>query len=213
MSAEAALLQLLHARRTIRQFTDELVSADTLNDLRNSMEFAPSAGNSRPWRVVDVSSGEDRAAFDLLFKSAEREFLDTLSNADVAKYRELSLGSISNAPAQWAICVENAPREGRGLGVITMPEALVHSTVCAIHTLTLAAAVRGLGVSWNTTFRPEEVAERFGIPSTWRFVALIGIGRPAKTLSKPFFDDGDWQRSGETPQVYNGFADVAGTRR
>lgn len=205
----ARLLDILEARRTHREFVEQPVDPSDLDVLRSSIELAPSAGNSRPWRIVDVSTAPDLAIFEGLFREAEKAYLDSADLETKAKYQELRLGRISNAPVQWAFFCQSDTRLGRGLGVKTMPEAAAHSTACAIHTLSLCAAAMELGVSWNTTFSSDAVIRACGLPENWRFVALVGIGKPTKKLQRPFLAEGGWS-SNEKSQTF--FRDLKAAR-
>ena len=48
-------LEMIHTRRSVRQFTTEPVGADSVGELLRAAMAAPSAGNQQPWRFVVVS--------------------------------------------------------------------------------------------------------------------------------------------------------------
>ena len=50
-------LDAMHARRSIREFTDELVPAETLRQLVTAAGRAPSSKNTQPWRLYLVQGG------------------------------------------------------------------------------------------------------------------------------------------------------------
>ena len=53
---DAEILQrLLRWRRDVRHFRTDPVDKDVLARLRAAMDCAPSVGNSRPWRVIQVN--------------------------------------------------------------------------------------------------------------------------------------------------------------
>ncbi len=47
-------LEAMHARRSIREFTDELVPAETIRQLVEAAGRAPSSKNTQPWRLYLV---------------------------------------------------------------------------------------------------------------------------------------------------------------
>ena len=47
-------LEAMHARRSIREFTDELVPMDTIRQLAEAAGRAPSSKNTQPWRLYLV---------------------------------------------------------------------------------------------------------------------------------------------------------------
>src|SRR3546814_14717477 len=69
----------------------------------------------------------------------------TLFRSGAALYARLKLAGLEDAPEQFAVFAEDDPDQGHGLGRRTMPETLLYSTVCAVHTLWLAARAEGVG--------------------------------------------------------------------
>src|SRR3546814_2267742 len=61
------------------------------------------------------------------------------SGCRAALYARLKLAGLDEAPEQLAVFAEGDPAQGHGLGRRSMPETLLYSTVCAVHTLWLAA--------------------------------------------------------------------------
>ena len=64
-------LEAMHARRSIREFSDELVPAETLRQLVEAAGRAPSSKNTQPWRLylvqgaaLDALRADYLAAFD-----------------------------------------------------------------------------------------------------------------------------------------------------
>src|SRR3954470_9171553 len=135
----ATLRRLLRWRRDVRHFRPDGVDEAVLERLRNAMDYAPSVGNARPWRVIRVT---DKGLRDAV--RAEFERCNTLAAADYdagrrAEYLSLKLAGLDHAPVQLAIFTIIDPPEGHGLGRRTLPQTLRQSTAMAIHTLWLAA--------------------------------------------------------------------------
>ena len=60
-----------------------------------------------------------------------------------------------------------------------MPEMLRYSCVLAIHTLWLAARLRGIGLGWVSILDRQAVRVLLDVPADWSLIALRCIGYPA----------------------------------
>ncbi len=159
---QAELEALLVWRRDVRRFRRDPLPPGMLERLLGLAELAPSVGLSQPWRFVRVASAERRALVRANFESANAEALADYSGSRAALYARLKLSGLDDAPEQLAVFCESAPEQGHGLGRRTMPETLQYSTVCAVHTLWLAARALGIGVGWVSILEPMPCA------ATWR---------------------------------------------
>src|SRR3546814_17175867 len=66
-----------------------------------------------------------------------------------------------------------------------MPETLLYSTVCAVHTLWLAARAEGVGLGWVSILDPAPVGSDLAVPDDWRFVASLCLGYPEAAQPDP----------------------------
>ncbi|HNB29047.1 MAG TPA: nitroreductase family protein, partial [Alphaproteobacteria bacterium] len=83
--------------------------------------------------------------------------------------------------------------QGAGLGRQTMPETLRYSAVLAVHTLWLAARVRGLGVGWVSILDPQAAARKLDVPQDWTLVAYLCLGWPTEEHDQPELQRLGWQ--------------------
>jgi 5,6-dimethylbenzimidazole synthase len=86
---------------------------------------------------------------------------------------------------------------GHGLGIATMPEALLYSTVMAIYTLWLSARARGVGLGWVSIVQPDAVTAMLEMPADWTFVAVLCVGFPEAVSSVPELEQRGWQARGD----------------
>lgn len=193
-----ALQDILLWRRDVRHFLPDPVSDAVLRRLRKAMDFAPSVGNARPWRVLHVKSADRRAAVIQNFEMANKRAAAIYNDTTRAKYDALKLAGLKEAPVHLAIFTETDPEAGRGLGRQTMPEMLNYSTVAAIHTLWLAARAENLGVGWVSILDPAEVAKTLDAPDSWHLTGYLCLGKAASDDDTPLLHRNAWQSNAET---------------
>jgi len=193
-----ALQDILLWRRDVRHFLPDPVSQDVLDRLRKSMDFAPSVGNARPWRVLHVKSANRRAAVLRNFEEANEKAAELYQDDQRTAYNALKLAGLREAPIHLAIFTETEPEAGHGLGRQTMPEMLNYSTVAAIHTLWLAARAENLGVGWVSILDPQEVARTLDVPEDWHLTGYLCLGKAALDDDTPLLHRNAWQTNAET---------------
>ena len=162
-----ALHDILKWRRDVRHFRSDPIDAAVLKRLRKQMDHAPSVGNARPWRVIQVNSANHRSRIVEIFEVCNSEAADTYDSKARHDYLALKLAGLREAPVQLAIFTDQNVAEGRGLGRRTMPEMLSYSTVMAIHTLWLAARAENIGLGWISILDPDDVSAALEVPPSW----------------------------------------------
>lgn len=190
---------LLAWRRDVRRFRRDALPEGLLEQLLCLAELAPSVGLSQPWRFVRVTSAAKRACIRANFEAANAAALADYSGARAALYARLKLAGLEEAPEQLAVCAESDPDQGHGLGRQTMPETLLYSTVCAVHTLWLAARAAGVGVGWVSILDPEAVVRDLALPAQWRLVAYLCLGYPETAQADPELARLGWERRRRGP--------------
>lgn len=160
-------LDAIMTRRSIRQFSEEPVTAEEIDVLLRAAMAAPSASNERPWRFVVVR---------------ERETLDRLAKAT------LHSKPLANAPLGIVVCVDKRGAKYPGFPII--------DCAAAIQNLLLAAHSIGLGGVWIGVHpvAPFVHAVR-GIIGAPRHVAphsLVAIGRPGEDRQPVDRFEPDW---------------------
>ena len=74
-----------------------------------------------------------------------------------------------------------------------MPEALVYSTICAVHTLWLAARAEGIGLGWVSILDPATVSVLLDVPADWHFIGILCLGYPKTEAELPLLHTTGWQ--------------------
>jgi 5,6-dimethylbenzimidazole synthase len=185
---------LLHWRRDVRHFDSRAVAEEDMRELLRYTELAPSVGNAQPWRFVRLRSPAIREALAThVDEESERAAERYADQARRDRYRSLKLHGLREAPELMAVFCDEQPEAGHALGIATMPEMLRYSCVLAIHTLWLAAQVRGIGLGWVSILDPREVRTMLDVPAHWSLIALLCIGHPVASAEIPELARHGWQ--------------------
>ena len=151
-----AVLENIHSRKSVRQFTSEEISQEQIEIMLKAAMAAPTAVNYQPWRFVVVSG---------------RENLDKLSeNLPYAKM-------LTQATLAIVVCGETTWMGGN--------ENPFWSQDCSAATqnMLLAAEALGLGAVWTAVYPdPERVAAvktALEIPDGVLPLCVVPMGHPA----------------------------------
>ena len=155
-NASDAVLENIHSRKSVRQYTSEPVSQEDIETLLRAAMAAPSAVNFQPWRFVVLS---------------EREQLDAL--ADHLPYAKM----ITQAPLAIVVCGETLWMGG------SENPFWAQDCSAATQNLLLAAEAIGLGAVWTAAYpdtdRCNAISKALGLPSTVQPLCVVPIGHPA----------------------------------
>jgi nitroreductase len=151
------LLEGIYSRRSIRQFTDQMVKKADLKEIIKAGTWAPSGLNNQPWRFVIIQDREIRHKL-----------------ATLTHYRNV----IENAPACIAVFVD---------GQAMYDETKDHQAVGAcIQNMLLAAHSLGLGAVWlgEILKNAEKVRMLLELSEDMDLMAIVALGYPpSKTFS------------------------------
>lgn len=184
---------LLRWRRDVRHFRTDPIPEALVDELLDLACLAPSVGNAQPWRFVSVDAAENRAAIVANFERANERALAGYQGERAQLYAGLKLAGLKEAPRHLAVFCDEGTAQGAGLGRQTMPETLRYSAVLAVHTLWLAARVRGLGIGWVSILDPQEAARKLDVPEGWTLVAYLCLGWPVQQHDEPELQRLGWQ--------------------
>lgn len=189
------LMELMKWRRDVRHFKQTPVSNKSLEVMRQAMALAPSVGNSRPWRVVNIQSDKARNSVIQNFTEANKAASEIYADEKRRQYLDLKLAGLKEAPVHLAVFTDLSPIEGAGLGRQTMPETLSYSTISAVHQLWLAARTLNIGVGWVSILAPESMNTLLGVPETWKLTAYLCVGYPEEEHKTPELERKGWQEN------------------
>jgi 5,6-dimethylbenzimidazole synthase len=191
---QAMLALLIEWRRDVRRFRRDPVQAELIFELLDLAQFAPSVGNSQPWRWVSVESARLREQVRQNFEICNADALARLQGERAELYARLKLHGLDAAPWQFAVFCDHGTEQGGGLGRQTMPEALDYSVAGMISTFWLAARAAGLGVGWVSILDPGQVTAMLEGPPSWKFLAYLCVGWPEEEHDDPELVRHGWQQ-------------------
>ncbi|MFS4439352.1 5,6-dimethylbenzimidazole synthase [Paracoccaceae bacterium GXU_MW_L88] len=189
---------LLQWRRDVRHFRPGAIPETQVETLRRAMDYAPSVGNARPWRVIRVEDAALRQAVRENFAAANESAASIYDSDRRAAYAKLKLEGLEIAPLHLAIFTDLSPAAGHGLGRQTMQDTLIQSTAMAIHGLWLTARALNLGLGMVSILDPAEIETLLQTPPDWRFTAYLCIGHPAAHDDTPLLHRTGWQENSDT---------------
>ncbi len=144
--------EVVMGRRSVREFTNEPVSAQDLEKILEAGRWAPSGKNTQPWVFVLVKSRKKREAL-----------------AGLSRQREL----IESAPVCLAVVLDHErgydrDKDMQGIGA-------------CVENMFLAAHALGLGACWvgGISSSKEEAAKVLELKGNEELVMLLLIGHPA----------------------------------
>ncbi len=149
-----AVLDIIHARKSVRSYTEEPVTPEQVETLLRAAMAAPSGKNVQPWRFVVVTRPETKKKLAVGFNKM-----------------------IATAPVAIVICGLTANPSGIANNNWTADCA------AATENLLLAAESLGLGAVWTACYpyddRMQPAIEALGLPDDVTPYCIVPVGHPA----------------------------------
>lgn len=185
-----ALARLIKSRRSIRRYTAESISQETILRLLETAAWAPSAHNRQPWRFAVLAQAADieRLAAAMGARLRADRTADGDDPAEIERDVARSYARLTGAPVVIVACLsmvemDRYPDAHRAQNELIMA---AQSTAMAAQNLLLLAHAEGLAACWICAplFAPELVRETLALPPDWEPQGLITLGYPAETREK-----------------------------
>ncbi|MEJ2148807.1 MAG: nitroreductase family protein [Chloroflexota bacterium] len=190
MSTTETLLQLIHTRRSIRQFEPRPVPRSLIERLVEAACWAPSAHNRQPWRfvVLDEEGRKRQLAEAMGARLTDDLRADGLEEAQIARDVARSHRRLTGAPVLLLVCLSMQDMDRYPHPVRQQHERLMaaQSVAMAAQNLLLVAHAEGLGACWLCAplFCPDVVRATLGLPEAFEPQGVIALGYPAEQRTK-----------------------------
>ena len=148
-------VQEILTRRSVRNFKDEPVSEETINNILEAGRLAPTATNQQPWHFIIARDAQEKHAFS--FKG----FNKFVTDADF-----IILGLYKKSEA------------------IIEKLSLMDVTI-ALQNMVITAKVQGIGSCWMGAFDEKKLRDTLNIPDDCITVGAIAFGVPDEQPKQP----------------------------
>jgi len=194
------VLGAIHARRSVRQFTDEPVPDEIVRALVDAARAAPSGGNRQMWRFHAIRR---RETLDAMCRAVADRIASIRARVTSSRAQEQYDGYTSlfthfgRSPCVVAVMAKPydsiytrivekyVPAEERPAQELVNVAAM--SVAAAVENMLLAATALGYGACFMTgpLIAQREIEALLGVQEPWHVVALVPIGRPAAVPAAP----------------------------
>jgi len=180
-----AVRQAIRSRRTVREYSDEVVPREAILSAVQAAVTAPAPHHTAPWRFVLIETFEARQR--LLTAMRERWVADLRADGldEEVIGRRVARGDILwRAPLLVVPCLVTDgshvyPDVRRSEAERTM---FTLSMGAAIQNLLVTLSAEGLAAAWvgATLFCPEPVLRHLNLPGTWYPMGIVAVGYPVR---------------------------------
>jgi nitroreductase len=172
------VIEAIKNRRSIRNYTDQPVAKEVINELLDLAAWAPSATNKQTWGFLVI---DDK---NYLLELSHRIKKDLLGNIDSSPQLKSYQKMLENESYR---IFHNAPVLVAIYGNAADSEWYIKDCCLAAQNLMLAAHDKGLGTCWigfsEKLLNTPEFKQKHNIPSDYQLVAPLILGYPVKVPS------------------------------
>jgi len=163
------LMEIIKARRSVRKYQEKEIPDDALNQILESVKWAPSWANTQCWEIIVLrDSGVKTKVQQLLPKSnpATKHF--------------------SEAPVVLVLCGKLASSGYYKDKVTTkFGDWFMFDLGIAAQNICLSAQDLGIGTVIMGLFDHDAIAKALGVPEGYELVSLVPMGYPTKESNAP----------------------------
>ncbi|MEA5002520.1 MAG: nitroreductase family protein [Christensenella sp.] len=178
-------LECIHARRSIRQYTDRPISSPDLQAVLDAAAMAPSGDNLQPWYYLAVQSDAKRQRLLQLMAEVDSALSETLAarfqrHPEVLAETRQFIRTLGGAPVILLVFMQG--------GSTPCEKTALQGVAASIENALLAARSLGIGSCWLTapgqTPYGAVLGEEFA-PEMGELAAMVSLGYPKKWPAKP----------------------------
>jgi 5,6-dimethylbenzimidazole synthase len=188
-----AVYKTIYSRRDIRQeFKAAPIPDDVLARILDAAHHAPSVGYMQPWDFIVIKDNEIKKAIKSEFEKANKEAAAKISGKRKEKYESLKLEGITESPINICVTCDRNRTGNFVIGKTHIPDMDIYSTVCAIHTIWLAARSENIGVGWVSIIDNDKIQDILKIPKDIIPIAYLCVGYVTQFSDKPDLEKAGW---------------------
>ena len=184
--------ELIRERRTIypEQFSERQVHREQVEVILNNAQWAPTHGNTQPWRFK-VFIEESR---ELLSDFLGKTYLEKVPKEDQV---DTKLAKLLQRPLKSSVAIAVCMERQKEERILEIEE--IEAVACAIQNMHLTCTAYGLGGFWSTPklIYTEEMNEFLGLSEKDKCLGIFYIGYPAikwpKAHRKPIEYTTEWK--------------------
>lgn len=172
------IIKCITTRRSVRNYTHQLISSDAIDELLRLATLAPTGSNQQPWGFIVIQDKDEIEALNQAIKA------DLLAHLDeIPQFQQYRSGlenpkfSVLNHASNLVIIYGN-----------TAAHYYVYDCTLAASNLMMAGRSMGIESCWigfgEYYFNSPAFKEKYGIPAEFELVSPMTLGYPASKLSE-----------------------------
>ena len=189
----AELYDVMSTLRAVRKLRPDPIPDDVLERVLQAACWAPTGGNTQPWRVVVVTDDAGRQALQDIYRPEWQRYAEgfmammaSLPPEELAKWERVKAAGdhladhLHEAPAILVFCANPAMMAITDAGLDRVSMVGGGSVYPAVQNAMLACVEEGLGCTLTTLHcvREGDVLDALDVPDGWATVAMVPIGYP-----------------------------------
>ena|SRR5690554_2553589 len=182
------ITQLIKDRRTIypEQYSERKVLKDQVETILNNALWAPTHGNTQPWRFKVFMSEESRKAL------SDKLVNLYLENTPAEKQNEMKIAKITNRPLKSSVVIALVVKRDEKEKISEEDEMM--AVACAVQNMYLTCTAYGLGGFWATP----------GISCLDEFKTFLEIGDKDRCIGLFYigYPEIEWPKAHRKPLEY-----------
>jgi len=189
----AELYDVMSTLRAVRKLRPDPIPPEVLDRVLQAACWAPTGGNTQPWRVVVATSDETKQALQEIYEPEWERYstgfmrmMAGLPAEELAKWERIVAAgdhlaqNLAQAPAILMFCANPAMMAITDAKLDRVSMVGGGSVYPAVQNAMLACVQEGLGCTLTTLhcLQEDAVKDVLGIPAEWATVGMVPIGYP-----------------------------------
>jgi len=189
----AELYDVMSTLRAVRKLRPDPIPDDVLERVLQAACWAPTGGNTQPWRVVVATSSEVKAKLQEIYapewatySAGFMKMMAGLPPEQLATWERIVAAgdhladNLAEVPAILMFCANPAMMAITDAKLDRISMVGGGSVYPAVQNAMLACVEEGLGCTLTTLhcLQEDEIKEVLGVPDGWATVAMVPIGYP-----------------------------------